>query len=128
MPSPNLDLVRSIYADWECGDFGSAGWADPEIEFVIVDGPEPGAWMGLAAMAEGIRSWISAWSDWRVEPDEYRELDADQVLVLSHNIMRGTASGLELGQMQSKTGVLFHVRGGRVSRLVIYLDREHALA
>ena len=96
MISANLDLVRSIYADWERGDWTSSAWADPEIEFVVVDGPEPGAWMGLAGMAEGIGSWISAWSDWRVEADEYREPDAERVLVLSHNIVRGKASGLDL--------------------------------
>jgi len=63
-----------------------------------------------------------------VEAEEYRELDSERVLVLSHVIARGKASGLELGQMQSKSANLFHVGGGKVSRVVIYLDRERAFA
>jgi hypothetical protein len=70
--SANLDLVRSIYADWERGDFSSRKWADPEIEYVQADGPEPGRWSGHANMAEGMRGWLSGWEEFRVEADEFR--------------------------------------------------------
>ena len=81
--SANLDLVRSIYADWERGDFSSAEWAHPEIEYVVADGPSPGSWTGVAGMAEGARSILSAWEEFRQGAEEYRELDGERVLVLT---------------------------------------------
>jgi hypothetical protein len=64
--SENLDLVRSIYARWERGDYSVVDWAHPEIECLIVDGPAPGSWSGPKGMAEGWRDFLSAWEDWRV--------------------------------------------------------------
>jgi ketosteroid isomerase-like protein len=126
--SANLDLVRSIYAAWERGDFTSVAWADPAIELVFTDGPSPGAWTGLAGMAEGWRSWLSAWDEWRSEPDEFRELDDAQVLVLDHVRGRGKASGLDLGRMGAKGAQLYDLRDGKVTRIVVYFDRERARA
>jgi ketosteroid isomerase-like protein len=126
--SANLDLVRSIYAAWERGDFSSADWAHRDIEFVWADGPAPGSWRGLAGMAEGTRSWISAWDDHRTVADEYREIDDERVLVLIRLSGRGKTSEVDLSQMGASAAHLFHVRGGKVTRFVFYFDRVHALA
>jgi ketosteroid isomerase-like protein len=124
----NLDLVRSIYAAWERGDYSSADWANPQVEFVRPDGPSPGKWAGLVGMAEGTRDWLNSWEDHRVEADEYRELDAERVLVLVRVTGRGKASGLEIGQFEPKGAQLFHVRDGKVTRFVHWLSRERAFA
>jgi ketosteroid isomerase-like protein len=127
--SANLDLVRSIYAAWERGDYSSVAWADPEIEFVFADGPEPGTWRGVVGMLEGFRGWLKAWEDYRVVADEFRELDGERVFVLTHNSGRGKASGLEIGQMGTRGQAnLFHVRGGNVTKFVLYWDRDRAFA
>jgi ketosteroid isomerase-like protein len=128
MASANLELVRSIYAEWERGDFSSAEWAHPEIEYVHADGPEPGRWIGMAGMAEGFGDFLSAWEDWRIEAEEYRELDGELVLVLYRRSGRGKTSGLEVGQISSKAANVFHVRDGKVTRLVVYWEPGRALA
>jgi ketosteroid isomerase-like protein len=126
--SENLDLVRSIYADWERGDYGCVEWAHPEIEYVFVDGPEPGSWTGLAAMEKAWRTWLSAWEHVRVNAEESRELDDERILVLSSYSGRGKRSGLEVGQMRAEAAMLFHVRDRKVTRFVGYWDRDRALA
>ena len=79
--SENLDLVRSLYAEWARGGFSSADWADPEIELVHADGPAAGTWTGLTGLASGWREWLSAWKDLRVEVDRYFELDEGRIFV-----------------------------------------------
>jgi ketosteroid isomerase-like protein len=124
----NLDLVRSIVAGWERGDFGSAEWADHDIEYVIADGPSPGCWKGLSGMTKAARDALNAWESYSVEADEWRVLDEQRVLVLFNRRGRGKTSGLELGHMCSKGANLFQVRDGKVNRLVFYWDRDRALA
>src|SRR5262249_1518564 len=126
--SSNVDLVRSIYADWELGDFGSVARADPQIEFVFADGPSPRRWTGASGMSEGFRDYLSAWESYGVESAEYRELDPERVLALVSFSGSGKASGVELGLTGGRGANLFHIRDGKVTRLVLYWDRDRALA
>ena len=128
--SENLDLVRSIYADWERGDFGrvfqtASEWAHPESEMVIADGPVAGSFTGVPEAEESIYGMLGAWEEIRFEAEEYRELDDERVLVLEHRRGRGKGSGAET---RTKAASVFHFRDGKVTRVVIYWDRDRALA
>jgi ketosteroid isomerase-like protein len=128
MSEANLNLVRSIFAAWGRGDFSQIEWADADIEFAIADGPAPGSWRGLRGMADGFRGLVNAWDGYRVEADEYLELDDQRVLVLLHPTGRGRTSGLEIGHVTATQANLFELQNGKVTRLVLYLDRRRALA
>jgi SnoaL-like protein len=146
-----VDLVRSILASWERDDYASVEWAHPEIEYVIAGGPSPGSLKGLSAMAEAWREFLSAREDLHIKADEYCEVDDERVLVLLRSSGGGgKTSGEErwiapLGvapgwpvrlhetrhdaQTHSGRGAaLFHVRSGKVTKLIIYWNRDRAFA
>ena len=127
MSQENVEIVRSIYAAQERGDFSSAGWAHPEIEFVIADGPSPGRWTGLGAMAEAWSDFLRAWEEYRPQVEEYRQLDGDRILVLTNRVGRGKTSGMDIEEMRAKGANLFYLRDGKVIRAVFYWDRQRAL-
>ena len=54
--SENLDLVRSIYAEWERGDYSSVEWATPRSSSHSPTDPTPAAGRASAGMAEGWRA------------------------------------------------------------------------
>ena len=123
--SANLDLVRSIYADWERGKFiARPEWAAVDIEFEVPDGPEPSTRTGQAS-APGIEAFLNLWEELAFEAEEYRELDDGSVFVLSRMRGRGKGSGVEVDQRRAS---LFQVGDGKVTRLALYWDRDRALA
>jgi ketosteroid isomerase-like protein len=124
--SENLDLVRSICAAWERGDYGNdEEWARPDIEWVFADGPAPASGVGFAALAEAWSDWLDAWGALGVGVEEYRELDDGRVLALIQQSVRGRASGVEVRTVGAS---VFNVHDGKVTRLVHYSDRRLALA
>ena len=130
MSQDNIAALRPIYAAWEGGDFSSAAWAHPDIEVSVADGFEADSNTGRAGLTEWWHGWLRTWAEYRVEVEEYRALDDERVLVLMLHCGRGKASGLDVEGTGAKSAGanLLHLRDGKVSRLVLYWDRERALA
>jgi ketosteroid isomerase-like protein len=128
MPLANVELVRSIYAAWERRDYTWTDWAHPEIDFIVIGGPSPGQWKGLAGMWEGWREILSPWEDWRAEERDYRELDEERVLAVFRFAGRGKVSGIDAAQLGGVGANLFHIDEGVVTKLVAYWEADRALA
>jgi ketosteroid isomerase-like protein len=124
-----VELVRSLFAAWERGDFSSAEWADPELELVIADGPAPGKWTGLIGAARGLRELLSIGEQLGAKAEEIRELDDERLLVLG-TLATGRArrSGLTFGSLRAEGAAVFCLRERKVTRVVMYFDRDRALA
>ncbi len=129
MSQENVEIVRSIYAERGHGDESDefVRWADPDIEIVSVDGPQPGAWRGFSGLAEALREWREAWVEFQAEPEEFRALGEKRVLVLIRRSGRGKVSGLELGGLRTEGAAVFDLDDGKVTRVVNYFDRDRAL-
>ena len=128
MSSANVELVRSILAEWERADFRSVSWAHPDIEYVVIGGPEPGAWRGLAEMAASVRDFMRAWESYGIEAEDVRALDDDRVLALVRLHGRGKGSGLDISETGANGAQVWQVRDGQVAALRLYWDRNQALA
>jgi uncharacterized tellurite resistance protein B-like protein len=80
-------------------------------------------------MADAFRDRVSVLAGFRVEADEFRELDDERVLVLLHAVGgRGRTSGLEVVRLGELGANVFQIQAGKVRRLVVYLDRANAFA
>jgi len=122
-----LDLVRSIHALWSRGDFDAADWAHPDIEFAIPDSPEPFAVSGVEAMGRAWREVLSAWVNYRLTAEEYRELTDGEVLVLTRYSAHGKASGMQVEEISTSGASLLRLRNRQVVRLIAYWDRDRGL-
>lgn len=112
-PSANVELVRSVYAQWRSGDFGTTAWAHEQIEYVNPAGAiEPGIRRGVDAFSRAVASLLDGWESWEMEPERL-EAFGDQVAVLVRYRARGRGSGVEVAGRES---ALWTVRDEKVVR------------
>jgi hypothetical protein len=122
--SENLDLVRSIFAEWERGEFRSVEWAHPELEYSTPEGLNPNPTTGQPEASTRWREFLEMWDDFRSVAEDFRELDGERVLVLLRFEGRGKGSGVSVTGTHAKGMCLFHVCDGKVTRLVLYGNRN----
>jgi ketosteroid isomerase-like protein len=78
---------------------------------------------GHGEVIEGFMESLGAWERHSLEVEGY--LDAgDRVIVLWHEVGRGKASGVEV---ETRTAVVYTVRGDEVVEVQGYMDRRQAL-
>jgi ketosteroid isomerase-like protein len=126
MTPGNADLIRPIFEEWSRGNWRPSfevydehmewGWSEefPGIAGVYDDRRNPNP---------RLYSWLSPWTDWRVEAEEYLEF-GDYVVVLATYHGRGKSSGIEL---QQQGAAVFELRDGKVVRMEIFTDRDKAI-
>ena len=126
MSEENVELIRQLYRRWEQGDFATAEFFDPEIEFVRVGSggaAAAGAWKGIDEMWKASVEWLEAWEDMRIEPKRYVDL-GERVLAIVRQTSRGRRSGVKLDQ---ENGQLFTIHEQKIVRWVAYWEASEAL-
>jgi hypothetical protein len=74
------------------------------------------------------RDVLSAWRDHRAVAEEYRELDDGRILTLTAFSARGRSSGIEIAQVMARGASVVEIDEGRVTNIVLYFNRDLALA
>ena len=119
-----MEILRRVYDGWERGDFSGGDVFDPEVEFEMPDWPHGDKARGIEGMRRAWLASLSAWDDFRAEPDEFIA-SGPHVVVLTRIHAWGKGSGAEVS---ADTAAVFTLDGGKVVRLVLYWDTAKALA
>jgi ketosteroid isomerase-like protein len=122
MSQENVEIVRSIHRAWEKGDFSSADWADPDIEYSPPH--ERRLSRGVTEMGRRFGEWIAAWENLRVSAEKIVGAD-DRVVVLNRFQGRGKESGTPTVDFSGAS--FFTLREGKVVMLEFFWDHQEAL-
>jgi ketosteroid isomerase-like protein len=116
MSQENVEIVRRCIDAWSRRDVdGALRLIHENIEWrpaFTAGGLEGTAYRGPA----GIRSWFSeldeVWAELSLEPNDVRDLDEGQVLLLAHFHAVGRKSGVAIDQ---PVGFVFTIEGGKLA-------------
>jgi ketosteroid isomerase-like protein len=97
----------------------------PDCELVMLRSLIDGApYYGHAGMHQFIRDMADEWTEWHLEPDEFRDLGDGRVLVLARFEGHARVSGIEIS---APAAWLLEMRDGLVYKVRAFSDRAASL-
>jgi ketosteroid isomerase-like protein len=97
---------------------------DPNVELH----PFVSVWQGTYLGHDGIEQWwrdvAALWEEFRVDPVDFRDLDAQTLLVLAQWRGRGKGSATAI---DGPAALVIGFRGGKAASVDVYLDEAQAL-
>jgi ketosteroid isomerase-like protein len=121
---PNVVLLEDVYAAWARGDFTRNDMFVADVEFVT-DFPERMTYHGHEGVQHGWFDFLSAWDDFRVDPERILPAGEDRYVVLVHLSGLGKESRVPI---EGAGANLVVMRDGRIAYFELVWDREQALA
>jgi Ni/Co efflux regulator RcnB len=95
MSEENVEVVNTLFAAFARRDFeAAAGVLDPSVEVrpAIVGGPEGVVYRGLDGMRRFWADIDAAWAEFRIAPEEFRELDGEILVLDAPSLAAGKAA------------------------------------
>jgi ketosteroid isomerase-like protein len=98
---------------------------DPEFDLIAIRSLLDGSpYHGHAGFRRFMRDMADEWTEWRLEPEEFRDLGDGRVLVLARFEARARASGV---QVSAPAAWLFELRGNLLRSVRAFTDRAASL-
>ena len=127
MSAENVEIVRRLFDDFNRRDFDAAlekvaadvDWGEPP------DLPDSvGAYQGHEGMVKGFATFMGAWEELRVDPEEVVER-GERVVVMTRWVGRSKGTGIEVDQ---RIAQVFDLRDGKVVKVRQFRELPDALA
>jgi uncharacterized protein len=124
--SPNVALVRSLFAAWERQDMEAVfALYDPAIVWdnSTLPGPNAGVYRGREGVRQFLREWLEAFETHEIHAEDF--IDAGDAVVVRVRVTgRGKASGAEVEMPRWN---VYRIRDGLVIRIEIFETKAEAL-
>jgi ketosteroid isomerase-like protein len=123
--SKNVEIVEAGLDAWNGRDVAAViELLDDDAELVPMRAVFEGTvYRGKDGFSAFLQDISEEWEDFRIDPDEVREIDDSRVLVLGRLRGRGKASGVEF---EAPAAWVCELRAGKVTRVQFYAHEEAA--